>query len=93
MDCRRFEKLKVMVNVCPKLYFINNTYSIVLYTDASDYAHGAYLCQISQTGEGKRERNQYDSSVAHFVELKFYGRQSKMKVIQSILLWVSLATY
>ena len=41
-----FEKLKTMVNACPKLYFINNTNKILLYKDASDYAHGAYLCQI-----------------------------------------------
>ena len=44
-----FEKLKAMVNSCPKLYFINNAYKVVLYTDASDYAHGAYLCQLVTT--------------------------------------------
>ena len=41
-----FEKLTTMVNACLKLYFINSTYKIILYTDASDYAHGTYLCQI-----------------------------------------------
>jgi len=46
-----FEKLKHMVNTCPVLYFINNTYKIVLYTDASGYAHGAYLCQIKPATE------------------------------------------
>ena len=48
-----------MVNACPKLYFVNNSYKVVLYMDESDYAHGAYLCQIAPTGEGrKRERKQ-----------------------------------
>jgi hypothetical protein len=41
-----FEGLKALVNVCPKLYFIDYTLRIILYTDASDYAHGAYLCQL-----------------------------------------------
>ena len=52
-----FEQLKAMVNTCPKLYFINNAYKVLIYTDASDYAHGAYLCQINPTGR-KREMNQ-----------------------------------
>jgi hypothetical protein len=52
-----FEKLKAMVNACPKLYFINNAYKVVLYTDASDYAHGAYLRQVLEKGR-TRERNQ-----------------------------------
>ena len=38
-----FEQLKHMVNTCPKLYFMNNMHKIVLYSDASDYAHGALL--------------------------------------------------
>ena len=50
-----FEQLKHMVNTCPKLYFINSTYKIVLYTDASDYAHGAYLCQIKPATETSLE--------------------------------------
>ena len=41
-----FERLKALVNACPKLYFIDYTLRIILYTDASDYAHGAYLCQL-----------------------------------------------
>jgi len=44
-----------MVNTCLKLYFINYTYKIVLYTDASDYAHGAYLCQIKPASETSAE--------------------------------------
>ena len=30
-----------MVNTCRQLYFINNTFKIELYSDASDFAHGA----------------------------------------------------
>ena len=40
------ERLQPLVNVCPKLYFIDYTLRNILYTDASDYAHGAYLCQL-----------------------------------------------
>ena len=50
-----FEKLKTMVNACPKLYFINSLYKIILYTDASDYAHGAHLCQIRPATETSEE--------------------------------------
>ena len=38
-----FVTLKSLVNQCPKLYFINPELLIILYTNASDYAHGAYL--------------------------------------------------
>ena len=44
-----FEKLKALVNNCPKLYFIDYNLPVIPYNDASDYAHGAYLryfCQI-----------------------------------------------
>ena len=44
-----FEKLKAMVNACPKLYFINNAYKVVLYTDASDYAQ-EHTCVIWRGG-------------------------------------------
>ena len=40
-----FEKMKYLVNQCQKLYFIDYSLKIILHTDASDYAHGAYLCQ------------------------------------------------
>ena len=39
-----FKTLKELVNACPKLYFIKKEYKIILYTNASDYAHGSYLC-------------------------------------------------
>ena len=35
-----FVTLKSLVNQCPKLYFLNTELPIILYTDASDYAHG-----------------------------------------------------
>ena len=34
-----------MVNTLPKLYFLNNTDPVTVYTDASDYGIGAYVCQ------------------------------------------------
>jgi len=74
-----------MVNACPKLYFINNAYNVVLYTDASDDAQGAYLCQIAPTGEGEEMQEEpIRFLVAHLVELKVDGQQSKRKLMQSI---------
>ena len=49
---RAFSTLKSLVNKCPKLYFIDTKLPIILYTDASDYAHGAYLCQVKQQEDG-----------------------------------------
>jgi len=40
-----FQVLKNLVNVCPKLYYIDYQSDIVLCTNASDYAIGAYLYQ------------------------------------------------
>ena len=34
------------------IYFIDTKSSIILYTDASDYAHGAYLCQVQKQEDG-----------------------------------------
>ena len=45
-----FAKTKEMINACPKLYFINLEAKIILCTDASDYAFGAYLFQIVPEG-------------------------------------------
>jgi len=50
-----FEQLKHMINTYPKLYSINNTYKIVLYTDALDYEHGAYQCHIKPATETSAE--------------------------------------
>jgi len=41
-----FIALKSLVNQCPKLYFLDPELPIILYTAASDYVHGAYLCQV-----------------------------------------------
>ena len=41
---------KEMINACPILYFINVEAKIILCTDASDYAFGAYLFQIVPEG-------------------------------------------
>ena len=49
---RDFSTLKSLVKKCPKLYFIDTTLPTILYTDASDYARGAYLCQIQQKDDG-----------------------------------------
>jgi hypothetical protein len=41
-----YEKLKAMIHECPKLFFIDENSAVHLYTDASDYGIGAFLCQI-----------------------------------------------
>jgi hypothetical protein len=40
-----FSHVKDLINACPKLYFIDYQAEIILCTDASDYALGAYLFQ------------------------------------------------
>ena len=50
-----FKTLNDLVNEFPKLYFIKKEYKIILHTDASDYAHGAYLCQVIPAAEGIAE--------------------------------------
>jgi len=41
-----FEQIKIEINKCPTLYFLDNTAPIYLHTDASDYGIGAYLFQV-----------------------------------------------
>ena len=45
MRVHAFQILKDLVNVCPKLYYIDYQFDIILYTDASDYAIGTNLYQ------------------------------------------------
>ena len=73
-----YEKLKAMVNACPKLYFINSTYKIILYTDASDYAHGAYLCQIRPSTETSEETEE----PIRFLSGSFSGAQTRWSTIE-----------
>ena len=46
-----FNKIKQAINDCPKLYFLDDTSPVYLYTDASDYGIGAYLVQVVQNVE------------------------------------------
>ena len=73
-----FEKFNAIVNACPKLYFINNACKVVLYTDAPDYAHGAYLCQIAPTGEGEETREE----PIRFLSGSFIGAQARWSTIE-----------
>jgi len=41
-----WESIKHAIHACPKLFFMDGTSEVHLYTDASDYGIGAYLCQI-----------------------------------------------
>ena len=41
-----FQNIKLAINSCPKLYFLDDVSPIYLHTDASDYGIGAYLFQV-----------------------------------------------
>jgi hypothetical protein len=43
-----FAKIKLKINACPKLCFMDGKLPIFLHTDASDYAAGAYLFQVKE---------------------------------------------
>jgi len=51
----RIQKAKVHGKL---VYFINNAYKVVFYTNASDYAHGAYLCQLVPTCDKDETREE-----------------------------------
>ena len=40
-----------MINTLPKLYFVNDSDPVTVYTDASDFGIGAYICQTVNGGE------------------------------------------
>jgi len=67
-----FKTLKELVNECPKLYFIKKEYKIILYTDATDYAHGAYLSQVIPATKGWAE---YEEPI-RFLSGSFHGAQT-----------------
>ena len=64
-----------MVNACPKLYFINSKYKILLYTD---YAHGANLCQIRPATETSEETEE----PIRFLSGSFSGAQTRWSTIE-----------
>ena len=41
-----FHKIKIEINDCPTLFFLDDTSPIYLHTDASNYGVGGYLFQI-----------------------------------------------
>jgi hypothetical protein len=47
-----FQKIKEAINTCPRIFFVNESSEIYLYTDASDGGIGAYLMQ--KVGEEER---------------------------------------
>ena len=46
-----FAEIKLRINACPKLFFMDGKLPIFLHTDASDYAIGAYLFQVKEGKE------------------------------------------
>jgi len=47
----QFNKIKDMIDNLPKLHFINPDGEVVVYTDASEYGVGAYICQMVDGNE------------------------------------------
>ena len=72
-----FERLKALVNNCPKLYFVDDTLPIILYTDTSDNAQGAYLCQIRTLPDGKSVEEPI-----RFLDGSFHGPQGRWFTIE-----------
>jgi transposase InsO family protein len=83
-----FYKLKDLVNKCPKLYFIDYNLKIILYTDASDYAHGAYLCQLrpSQDGASVEEPIRFLSGTFHGPQVRWSTIEKEAYAIHFALL-------
>jgi len=75
-DSRSFRP--ALINACPKLYVINRVYKVVLYTEASDYAHEASLCQNAHTGEAEETRNE----PIRFLSDSFSGAQVRWSTIE-----------
>jgi hypothetical protein len=71
-----FVTLKRMINACPKLYLIDNASRIVLCTDASDYAFGAYLYQVVKTGTSEVQQP------IRFLSKSFVGAQVRWSTIE-----------
>ena len=67
------------MNDCPKLFFIKKEYKIILYTDASDCACGAYLCQIIPAAEGRRA--EYEEPI-RFLSGSIHGAQTRWSTIE-----------
>lgn len=45
-DLAAYHNVQDLIDNCPTLHFIHENAPIHVYTDASDYAIGAYVCQI-----------------------------------------------
>jgi hypothetical protein len=69
-----FEQRKALVNNCRKLYFVDYK---LRYTDALDYALGAYLCQIRTLPDG----NSIEEPV-RFMGSPFHGTLLRKKLTQ-----------
>jgi len=71
-----FDKLEDLVQNCQKLCFIDYSLNIILYTDACDYAHGAYLCQEHHQGDRIVEEP------IRFLGGTFHGPQTRLPTIE-----------
>ena len=68
------------------MYLIDPKLPLILYTDASDYAHGAYLCQLQQKDD--------DTTVElpiRFLSGNFGGAQTKWSTIEKEAYTIYLA--
>ena len=66
------------MNVCPKLYFIDYSLRIILYTDASDYTHGAFASfYLNQTRVSSK--NQFVFWEAYSIDPRHVGQALKRR--------------
>jgi hypothetical protein len=72
-----FQAIKSRIERCPKLFFLDDTSPIILYTDASGYGAGGTLVQVIKTSDGK----DMEVPIA-FMSFSFQGGQLDWEVPQ-----------
>ena len=50
-QAQNFEAFRQAVVNCRKLFYVDNDFPVRVYTDASNYGIGAYLCQVDEDGK------------------------------------------
>ena len=50
---KTFDRVKAMISDIPKLFFVDPTAEVKVYTDASDYGIGGYICQLIKSTDAQ----------------------------------------
>jgi len=70
--------MKDLVNECLNQFFIKKEYKIIIYTNASDYAHEDYFYQLIPVAEGRVE---YEEPI-RFLSGSFHGAEARWSTIE-----------